>query len=283
MAPDAGQTLVGWRGQPLAIARELGTGMPAVERFQDLALDAEAAADPSAAFRRHVARSAAEPDRFAPADRERLTRELGHFHPAQSLATVDSIVWNTFGPFAKQRVSRRWINEVLSAAFGPADYPEDWIVRLWHHEEVPVAGMTASIEVESSATAIAIDGWKFIFAARWQRDFPEGIDDTLTLHLSQLASSDPARSGLLVIVPSARLYPPAHDPESVFRRHFTPAGDVYIPSPAIAAGSARVRIVTWESIAERTEVHPHGVELGEYLRWRLAILDELLAHEGRPG
>ncbi|HCF58348.1 MAG TPA: hypothetical protein DFS52_10195 [Myxococcales bacterium] len=279
MEPGAGQTLVGWRGQPLAVARELGTGMPAVERFQDLALDAEAAADPSAAFRRHVGKSAADPDRFAPEDRERLTRELGHFHPAQSLASGDSIAWNTFGPFARPRASRRWLNEVLSAAFGPADYPEDWIVRLWHREEVSVPGMVASIEVEAPATAIAIGGWKFIFAARWQRDFPEGIDDTLTLHLSQLVSSDPARSGLLVIVPSARRYPPARDAESVFSRHFTPAGEVYFPSPAIASGTARARIVTWESLAERTEVHPHGVELGDYLRWRLAILDELT--EGR--
>lgn len=263
--------LVGWRGQPIAAAREAGGGTFAVERYQDLALDAEGAGERAGAFRAHVSRNPAPPERFAPEDQARLTRELGHFHPAQSLATVDAIVWNVFGPLTRPR-SSRWLGEILTPAFGPADYPEDWIVRLWHHEEVSVPGMAASIDVEASATAIAVGGWKFIFAARLQRDFPEGVDDCLTLHLSQLLTSDPARSGLLVLVPTPALYPPAHDPDSVFRRHFTPVGDGYAPTASLTTHPARVRVVTWESVAERTEMHPHGVELGEYLRWRLALL-----------
>lgn len=266
--------LVGWRGQPIAAAREVGSGTFGVERWFDLALDPEAAADRAGGFRAYVSRGGTGLERFAPEDRERLTNTLGHFHPAQSVATVDSIVWNVFGPFSRSRsgASRRWLNEVLAAAFGPADYPDDWILRLWHREEISVPGMGATIEVEASATAIAAGGWKFVFATRWQRDFPEGVDDALTLHLRQLEGSDPARAGLLVLVPSPGRYPPAQDPDSVFRRHFTPVDGTYVLAPAMLEAGARVRVVTWESLAERCELHPHGPELGDYLRWRLSLL-----------
>ena len=113
--------------------------------------------------------------------------------------------------------------------------------------------------------------------AAWQDDFPEGMSDAIALHANQLRGTVPDQSGLLVVVPSPPRYPPAHDPGSVFRRYFVPQHDGYLLTEASFALPARVRIVTWESLGERADVHPHGVELRAYVGWRVA----LVAHRRR--
>jgi len=270
--PSRGGPLTGWLGQRLSGARD-SRGVYAVDRYYDLAIDSAAAAEPSSRFHEHVMRRPSRGlERFAPEAQERLKAHLGHFHQAQSLDSADALVWNFFAPFSRPRTGARWLNEILAAAFGPQDYPKDWMVRLWHREEVTLPGMPATIEVEAPVTAASSGGWKYVVAAQWQDDFPEGVADPFSLHVRQLAGEDSARQGLMVVVPSPAHYPPAHDAGSVFSQFFGPHADGYLPTSAGRALAAPVRVVTWESLGERADVHPHGVELRAMTAWRLAQL-----------
>jgi hypothetical protein len=269
--PHKGGPLIGWLGQRISGARELDGRSYGVDRYYDLAIDPELAAEPAGVFRAHVSNPGRGLDRFAPEAQARLKLLLGHFHPAQSLVSADALIWNAFGPFARTR-ARRWLNEVLAAAFGPRDYPTDWIVRLWHREEVALPGIAATMEVESACSLIASGGFKFVVAAAWQEDFADGMADALTLLAHELKGMPQDKTGLLVIVPSPAHYPPAHDAASVFRRFFLPQSDGYLLTPAATELPARARVVTWESMGERADVHPHGVELRAYVGWRVAML-----------
>ncbi|HEY3452574.1 MAG TPA: hypothetical protein VGK67_39890 [Myxococcales bacterium] len=271
--PQKGGPLIGWLGQRISGARELASRRFAVDRYYDLAIDPEAAADPAGAFRAHVNRPGRGLEQHAPEAQARLKMLLGHYHPSQSLSSPDALVFNVFSPFGRPRVSRRWLNEVLAAAFGPQDYPADWIVRMWYREEVEVQGLAATIEVEEACSLVASGGWKFLVAAAWQEDLPDGVADTVTLSAEPLRQSVPEKSGLLVIVPSPAHYPPAHDASSVFRRYFMPQHDGYLLTPAATSLPCRIRVVTWESLGERADVHPHGVELRAYVGWRVALVE----------
>ena len=271
--PRKGGPLIGWLGQKISGAGELESGRYGVDRYYDLAIDPEYAADPAGAFRAHVGKPGRGLELFAPEAQERLKLLLGHFHPSQSLASADALVWNVFSPFTRPRVPRRWLNEVLAAAFGPLDYPTDWIVRPWHREEVALPGIAATMEVEPACSLVAGQGFKFVVAAAWLEDFADGMADALTLHAHQLKGSPPERTGLLVIVPSPAHFPPAHAPDSIFRRFFAPQHDGYLLARAAMELPARVRCVTWESLGERAEVHPHGAELRAYIAWRVALLE----------
>ncbi len=273
VTPQKGGPLIGWLGQRISGAREVASRRFAVDRYYDLAIDPEIAADPAGPYRAHVGRPGQGLELFAPEAQARLKLLLGHFSPGQSLASADALVWNVFSPFHRTRASRRWLNEVLAAAFGPREYPADWMVRLWHREEVPVPGFAATVEAEAAVTLSAPGGFKFLAIAAWQDDFPEGMSDPIALHANQLRGSVPDQSGLLVVVPSPPRYPPAHDPSSVFRRYFVPQHDGYLLTEASFALPARVRIVTWESLGERADVHPHGVELRAYVGWRVALVE----------
>jgi len=272
--PSRGGPLIGWLGQKISGARSADERSYAVDRYYDLAIDPEQAADPAGAFRARVSSSSSGLERFIPEAQERLRILLGHFSAAQLLESSDALVWNVFGPFTRPRTSRRWLDEVLTAAFGPADYPVDWLTRLWPREEVSVPGMAATMELRPDATIAAPGGWRYVVAAQWQSDFADGFADALSLHASLLKGADPARSGLLIVVPSPPSYPPARNPESVFRRYFMPAEDSYVAHAATLELPARVRLVTWESMGERSDVHPHGVELRAYIGWRLKLLSQ---------
>lgn len=277
--PQKGGPLIGWLGQRISGAREVQSRRFAVDRYYDLAIDPEAAADPAGAFRAHVNRAGRGLERFAPEAQPRLSLLLGHFNAAQSLNAPDALVWNVFSPFCRPRVSRRWLAEVLAAAFGPADYPADWIVRMWHREEVEVQGLAATVELEQACSLVSAGGWKFLVAAAWQEDFADGVADAISLSAQSLRRAGQERSGLLVVVPSPTHFPPAHDPDSVFRRYFLPQHDGYLLTPAAMALPARLRAVTWESLGERADVHPHGVELRAYVGWRVAVVEGAQAEQ----
>jgi len=279
--PQKGGPLIGWLGQRISGARELKGRTFGVDRYYDLAIDPEGAADPAGPFRAHAGRPGRGVELYAPEAQDRLKLLLGHYSRAQSLGSPDALVWNVFAPFTRPRASRRFLDEVLRAAFGPHDYPADLAVRLWHSEEVSLPGLAATMEVEAAASLTATGGWKFLLAAAWQEDFADGMADVLILYAQQLKGAPADRSGLLVAVPSPAHYPPAHDPQSVFRRFFAPQNDGYLLTPAAMALPTRVRAVSWESLGERADMHPYGIELRAYVGWRVALVEGAQASEPR--
>jgi hypothetical protein len=90
-------------------------------------------------------------------------------------------------------------------------------------------------------------------------------------HVARLHDGGSNQSGVIVIAPAPKRYPPAHRENSVFRNYFTVEQDSY--RPTTLAEKIDARAVTWEEIAERLTKSPPHAEVVQYLRWRLSVLD----------
>lgn len=260
-------SIVSFQGRAIEGARSTGlSNVFAAFDWKDMLFEA-----PGAPIERKAKCPSRQKRAFDPSDWPALTRVLGHYSDVQSENSEDTVTSSIFDGAG----SKTWLNALLVKAFGQANRPDQWNLKLWERAPHPDTGETASgpeADVQISAA-----GWLFVVEAKWCQDFgrdqgrSRDKDQVEMRSLQAAATGFPSNQcGVLVIAPRRDRYKHARITSSTFSRYFTVIGDHYVPTAAATSHGAVC--VTWEQIAEVLDANGEQLR-ASYLRWRLGRLD----------